>query len=71
MLQLLAHVSKKATHNIYTQAGWFARMVSTFCERLGEGFHHLHTLTDGLVNRVFRGVRQEVRECSGSVFWGL
>lgn len=46
-------------------------MVSTFCERLGEGFHHLHTLTDGLVNRVFRGVRQEVRECSGSVFWGL
>jgi len=43
------------------QAGWFARMVATFCERLGEGFYHLHMLTDGLVNRVFRGVRQEVR----------
>jgi hypothetical protein len=35
-------------------------MVATFCERLGESFFHLHLLTEGLVNRVFRGVRQEV-----------
>lgn len=48
------------------QAGWFARMVATFCERLGDGFHHLHVLADGLVNRVFRGVRQEV---SGWLGW--
>lgn len=40
-------------------------MVAAFCERLGESYSHLHLLTSGLVQRVYRGVRQEVRGRSG------